>query len=78
MALCRQRIDDASILQGKLIVLGFKTSASPSHEKTTAAMGKKKKKAKKKCCEKYVKKGKCCGKCPLASKIQSKIEKASS
>lgn len=43
-------------------------------------MGKKKKdakkKMKKKCCAKFKKKGKCCSKCPIAVKMQKKIEKA--
>jgi hypothetical protein len=44
-------------------------------------MGKKnteKVKVKKKCCAKFKKKGKCCSKCPVAVKIQKKLEKAAS
>ena len=32
-------------------------------------------KVQKKCCAKFKKKGKCCSKCPIAVKVQQKIEK---
>ena len=38
-------------------------------------MGKKKKKVKKKCCEKYLKSGKHCKKCPVLDQLANKKKK---
>ena len=59
-----------------LIPLKRKNMGKKKEKKKKKNLEKKIGKTKKKCCAKFKKKGKCCSKCPIALKIQQKIEKS--